>query len=93
MAHRQVAPAAPAPRLARPDRPDPFPPQTDSPAPSGSARDHTPGALHGELILDGVRLGRWMSDRLARAADRPQSGTTGFDPRVSPSYAGAPNGS
>ncbi len=51
------------------------------------------GLSHGEIILDGARLGRWISDRLARAASRPGSGTTAFDPRISALYPGAPNGS
>ena len=51
------------------------------------------GSPHGEIILDSVRLGRWMSDRLARAVGRPGSGTTAFDPRISATYPGAPNGS
>lgn len=60
---------------------------------SGPSRSRAASPPHGEIILDGARLGRWIADRLARAVDRPQSGITGFDPRVSPLYAGAPNGS
>jgi hypothetical protein len=88
-----IRPAAPVAPASRPAWLEPFQLPAASPAASGSTRNRTANPPHGEIILDSVRLGRWMADRLARAADRPQSGTTGFDPRVSPSYAGAPNGS
>jgi hypothetical protein len=39
--------------------------------------------------MDGVRMGRWMSEQLSRAASRPPAGGTGFDPRQSPAWAGA----
>ncbi len=92
MAVRPAAAAAAASRPTRADRTEPLSLQPRASDASGSAPD-SDTASHGEIILDSARLGRWISDRLARAADRPQSGTTGFDPRVSPSYAGAPNGS
>ena len=48
--------------------------------------------MRGNIILDGRVLGRWLADRLAHAADRPPSGSTNFDPRLGPSWPGAPNG-
>ena len=90
---RPIAPLAPAHHQAQPSRPDASPYETASHSSPMTPSPHASSAAHGEIILDSVRLGRWMSDRLARAADRPQSGTTGFDPRVSHSHAGAPNGS
>lgn len=38
--------------------------------------------LSGDVILDGSRLGRWISDSLTRMAERVPSGSTGFDPRA-----------
>jgi hypothetical protein len=46
--------------------------------------------LQGEIYLDGSRLGRWMTDRLARAAELPRAAMTGFDPRMTPTWPGAP---
>ncbi len=43
-----------------------------------------------EVVLDGAAIGRWMDQRLARAATRPPSGLTGFDPRLSPIWPTAP---
>ncbi len=42
----------------------------------------------GDVYLDGIRMGRWIADHLARAAERPQGGSTGFDGRMSPSLGG-----
>jgi len=50
------------------------------------------GATRGSIFLDGVALGRWMMDHLAKEASRPISGMTGADPRVTASYPGAPIG-
>ncbi len=49
-------------------------------------------AMHGDVFLDGVRVGRWLSDKLARAANAPPSGSTAFDPRMGPSWPGAQQG-
>ncbi len=50
------------------------------------------GPVRGDVYLDGARVGRWMSDRLAREADRPQAGVTGFDPRLGPAWPGSLHG-
>ncbi len=50
------------------------------------------GPVQGDVFLDGARVGRWMSDRLAREADRPQAGVTGFDPRLGPAWPGSLHG-
>jgi hypothetical protein len=50
------------------------------------------GPVQGDVYLDGARVGRWMSDRLAREADRPQAGVTGFDPRLGPAWPGSLHG-
>ncbi len=42
------------------------------------------------IYLEGAPLGRWMADQLDRAASRPAASLTGFDPRVSPAWPGAP---
>jgi hypothetical protein len=47
-------------------------------------------ALQGDIYVDGTRLGRWMTDRLVKAADLPRAATTGFDPRMTATWPGAP---
>lgn len=42
-------------------------------------------------MFDEWQLSRAISDRFERIAMRPGSGMTGYDPRVSPSFPGAPN--
>src|SRR5262249_35452868 len=53
------------------------------------------GAQPGSIIPEGAadflneaRLGRWILDYLAKEASRPNAGTTGFDPRITPTYPG-----
>jgi hypothetical protein len=46
----------------------------------------------GHIYLEGAVLGRWLSDQLSRAAARPQTSSTAFDPRVSPVWPGSPIG-
>jgi hypothetical protein len=48
--------------------------------------------MGGEIFVDGSRLGRWMTDHLVRAAELPRAAMTGFDPRMSPTWPGAPVG-
>ena len=52
----------------------------------------TAGPSHGDVFLDGMRVGRWMSDNLAREATRPQAGSTAFDPRLGPTWPGTLQG-
>lgn len=42
----------------------------------------------GNIYLDGHLVGRWMSDRLTREAERAPVGPTGFDPRASRIWPG-----
>lgn len=50
-------------------------------------RDQAPPAgVSGDISLDGMRLGRWMADSLARMTERPPSGSTGVDPRTTPTW-------
>jgi hypothetical protein len=46
----------------------------------------------GVVFLDGMRMGRWILDRLTRQASRPTAGTTSIDPRINASFPGAPTG-
>ena len=87
-----VAPTAVASQSMASVRTEPPALPANSPGLSQMPLNPTTGSPHGEIILDSVRLGRWMSDRLARAISRPGSGTTAFDPRISATYPGAPNG-
>jgi hypothetical protein len=57
------------------------PPRESGTAPTG-----------GDVYLDGTRMGRWVSDRLARDAGRPPAGATGFDPRLGPAWPGPMQG-
>lgn len=58
-------------------------------APSAGVAQMSHGPGGGDVFLDGVHVGHWLSRHLDRAANRPPAGTTGFDPRLSPSWAGA----
>ena len=53
-------------------------------APGGDER-----AVERRLEVDGALLGRFIAEQLGRAADRPPSGMTGFDPLVSPAWMSA----
>ena len=48
--------------------------------------------LEGRLEIDGALLSRCVAVHLAREAGRPPSGMTGFDPLLSPQWAGALQG-
>ena len=93
VALRPTAPISSIPPAIRPDGAETGFKRTAPATASETKSVYNPGVSHGEIILDSARLGRWISDHLARAANRPQSGATGFDSRISPNYAGAPNGS
>lgn len=59
----------------------------------GSASGPASGCpIHGDVYLDGVRVGRWLSDVLAKAAGGPAQGMAGFDPRLSPRWPGSLQG-
>jgi len=48
-------------------------------APPAPQRDSGPGG--GDVFLDGMLVGRWMSRFLQREGERASTGPTGFDPR------------
>jgi len=54
--------------------------------------DETPPSVRGTVFLDSASFGRWMVDHLTREIARPATGMTGFDPRITASYPGAPIG-
>lgn len=56
---------------------------------AGEAADSESGGIGGVLEVDGALLGRFIAEQLGRAADRPPSGMTGFDPLVSPAWMSA----
>lgn len=56
-------------------------------APPAATREQP--TISGDVILDGQKVGRWMSDRMTRDAGRPPNGPTGFDPSRSPAWPGA----
>ncbi len=47
----------------------------------------------GDVILDGMRVGRWMAKHLAHEASQPQGGSTFHDPRMGPVFPGSLQGS
>lgn len=50
------------------------------------------GPTHGDVFLDGARVGHWMSEALARAVSGPPGGCTAFDPTMSAAWPGALQG-
>ncbi len=87
-----MAPSAAAPELqSAPAIAAPLAPALPSVAPVAEAGQEG-GREGGAVYLDGMLVGRWMEERLARAAGRPSGGATGFDPRMGPSWPGALQG-
>jgi hypothetical protein len=60
-------------------------------APPGSQGTQS-GPTGGDVFLDGTRVGTWLADHMAREAGRPQMGSTGFDPRLTPAWPGTLQG-
>ena len=60
---------------------------TRLPATSGAS-----GSIPGTIYIEGSQLGRWVVDYLSRQAARPATGITGIDPRITPTFPGAPSG-
>lgn len=70
------------------DRPPPLPssrqaPERWSAAPPASRPEASTARVSGDVMLDGSRLGRWISNSLTSMAERVPSGATGIDPRAS----------
>lgn len=85
-----VAPNPPA-RLSKVS----VPPETTrgtSIAPKSPMRDSSEQPISVEVMLDGAVLARWLDNHLARSFARPPSGVTGFDPRMTRTWAGPPIG-
>ena len=49
-------------------------------------------SVQGTVYLDSAAFGHWVIDHLTREITRPTTGMTGFDPRITASYPGAPIG-
>ncbi len=86
--NQPVAAASPQPPVSMAP-----PPRVERPRPMSRPADPKSNAAEsqvkgGDIYLEGAVLGRWLADRLARAVSRPASGTTAFDPRVSPTWPG-----
>lgn len=56
-------------------------------APPGRDEAQSAG-FSGDIVMDGARLGRWLTDGLTRMTERPPSGSTGVDPRATPGWPG-----
>lgn len=63
-------------------------PAANAPAAAAASTREQP-VMSGDVILDGQKVGRWMSDRMTRDVGRPPNGPTGFDPSRSPAWPGA----
>ncbi len=61
-------------------------------APRGALSEGGSAALqiHGDVLLDGTRVGQWFGEQLAAAANRPPAGYSGVDTRLGPLWPGAP---
>jgi hypothetical protein len=79
---------APAPSAAAPPSSTT---QTSSSVLASNASD-APATVYAEVHLDGTALGRWVIRHLEKQVIRPHAGATGFDPRMTPSWPGAPLG-
>jgi hypothetical protein len=75
------------PRLASAFAASPLPP-----AAAPVASPASTGPVQGDVYLDGARVGHWLSDQLAREANRPQTGVTGFDSRLGLAWPGSMHG-
>ncbi len=84
-------PALPPALLLPPDFAEPAAP-AQAAAGEQEAEQGEERVLEGRLEIDGALLGRFVAEHLAREAGRPPSGMTGFDPLVSPQWAGALQG-
>ncbi len=83
------------PRASGPARDIVAPERADSdrqPSAPKAGEDADQRTMEVYIYLEGAPLGRWMADQLDRAASRPAASLTGFDPRVSPAWPGAPIG-
>ncbi len=65
--------------------------RTDAAASTSAGSESRQLGSSGALYLDGVSIGRWMFDQLGDQASRPHSGFSGIDPRLTPSFPGAPS--
>lgn len=83
-------PALPPALLLPPDFAEPAMPERAEPE-AAAERDEE-RVLEGRLEIDGALLGRFVAEHLAREAGRPPAGMTGFDPLLSPQWAGALQG-
>jgi len=101
-ASQDAAPAAvgDSERIVPPDAAAPAAPMATGVASKPSSPSYAPpaaqatqgGPTGGDVFLDGARVGTWLADHLAREAGRPQMGSTGFDPRLTPAWPGTLQG-
>jgi hypothetical protein len=42
------------------------------------------------MMLDGIRVGQWISSTMAREAARPPTAARGFNTRMTPAWPGMP---
>lgn len=49
-------------------------------------------SMQGRVMLDAAQITRWVIEQLEHRASRPGAMITGIDPRMTPTYPGAPTG-
>jgi hypothetical protein len=64
--------------------------EVTSPSEAVSQTESQSLRLQGDILIDGSKLGRWVTDRLVKAAGMPRAAATGFDSRMTPTWPGAP---
>lgn len=75
------APSAPATNTA---------PASAAAASQGPGQSAASGPIPGDLWLDGISIGSWLSTTMAREAARPPTAARGFNTRMSPAWPGIP---
>jgi hypothetical protein len=46
--------------------------------------------IEGDIMLDGVPVGRWIASAMAKEAARPPTAARGFNTRMTPAWPGIP---
>ncbi|MCB8880414.1 hypothetical protein ACELLULO517_09235 [Acidisoma cellulosilytica] len=80
---RQLAVPTPSPT-----EPDKAPPTAALPPDPQSAEAAT---LRGDIMIDGIQMGRWLAESMARQAARPPTAARRFNTRMAPSWPGYTN--
>lgn len=87
--HRAEALPPFAPRALVPAPPaEAPPPSPQTPPDNPISPDASSGTIQGELMIDGVQIGRWLAETMARQAAQPPSAARRFNSRMMPAWPG-----